>query len=54
MPSALALRIFLLWLANRWVDAWEQRWAWVFPAWFLFFKLEVVKPPPGAPAEGSR
>ena len=34
-------------LAN-WRPAWyEQRWAWMFPAWFLYFELEVVK---GAPA----
>ena len=31
-------------VANRYVAAWEERWAWVFPAWFLFFQLRVVKP----------
>jgi SAM-dependent methyltransferase len=30
-------------LANRYPAAWERRWAWVFPAWFLYFELEVVK-----------
>lgn len=30
-------------LANRWPDAYEQRWAWIFPAWFLYFELEVDK-----------
>lgn len=30
-------------LANRWPAAYERRWAWVFPAWFLYFELEVVK-----------
>jgi SAM-dependent methyltransferase len=30
-------------LANRLPEAWEERWAWIFPAWFLFFRLEVVK-----------
>ena len=32
-------------LANRWPGAYEQRWAWMFPAWFLHFELEVVKQP---------
>ena len=31
-------------LANRWPRQYEQRWAWMFPAWFLYFELEVVKP----------
>jgi SAM-dependent methyltransferase len=30
-------------IANSLPQAYEQRWTWVFPAWFLFFKLEVVK-----------
>ncbi len=30
-------------LANRFPEAYEQRWAWMFPAWFLYFELEVVK-----------
>jgi SAM-dependent methyltransferase len=30
-------------IANRLPEAYEQRWAWIFPAWFLFFQLEVVK-----------
>lgn len=30
-------------MANRWPTAYEQRWAWIFPAWFLSFDLEVVK-----------
>lgn len=33
-------------LANRWPAAYERRWAWVFPAWFLYFELEVVKGSP--------
>lgn len=34
----------LVWrLANRWPSAYEGRWAWMFPAWFLYFELEVVK-----------
>lgn len=29
----------------RWQPArYEHRWAWIFPAWFLSFQLEVVKP----------
>jgi SAM-dependent methyltransferase len=30
-------------VANRWPDAYEHRWAWMFPAWFLYFELEVRK-----------
>jgi SAM-dependent methyltransferase len=30
-------------LANRMPKAYEERWAWVFPAYFLFFRLEIVK-----------
>jgi len=31
-------------LANRFPRVYEMRWAWIFPAWFLFFDLEVIKP----------
>lgn len=31
-------------LANRFVVPYEERWAWVFPAWFLYFELEALKP----------
>ena len=30
-------------LANRWPHEYERRWAWMFPAWFLYFQLEVRK-----------
>jgi SAM-dependent methyltransferase len=30
-------------LANRFTVAYEQRWCWLFPAWFLAVELEVVK-----------
>ncbi|HKV55172.1 MAG TPA: methyltransferase domain-containing protein [Candidatus Binataceae bacterium] len=30
-------------LANRFPEGYERRWAWIFPAWFLYFELEVVK-----------
>jgi len=34
----------LIWrLANRYPEAYERRWAWMFPAWYLHFELEVVK-----------
>jgi SAM-dependent methyltransferase len=34
----------LVWrLANRFPTAYERRWAWIFPAWFLHVELEVVK-----------
>ena len=29
--------------ANRYPEAYERRWAWMFPAWFLYFELEVIK-----------
>ncbi len=29
--------------ASRYPSAYEQRWAWIFPAWFLSFELAVVK-----------
>jgi hypothetical protein len=31
-------------LARRWPAEYERRWAWVFPAWFLSFELQTVKP----------
>lgn len=31
-------------LANRFPEAYERRWGWMFPAWFLYFELRVVKP----------
>lgn len=30
-------------LAARWPDAYEHRWAWLFPAWFLSVELRVRK-----------
>lgn len=34
----------LVWrLANRYAARYERRWAWAFPAWFVYFELEVVK-----------
>ena len=30
-------------LANRWPERYERRWAWMFPAWFVSYELEVVK-----------
>ena len=30
-------------LANRYPRAYERRWAWIFPAWFISFELRVVK-----------
>ena len=35
----------LVWrLANRYPAAYESRWAWIFPAWYLHFELQVLKP----------
>jgi predicted SAM-dependent methyltransferase len=34
----------LVWrLANRYPLAYERRWAWMFPAWYLYFELEARK-----------
>lgn len=34
----------LVWrLANRYPERYEQRWAWMFPAWYLYFELQVQK-----------
>jgi predicted SAM-dependent methyltransferase len=30
--------------AERFPDRYEERFAWMFPAWFMFVELEVVKP----------
>jgi predicted SAM-dependent methyltransferase len=30
-------------LANRYPAAYEQRWVWMFPAWYLYFELQVQK-----------
>jgi SAM-dependent methyltransferase len=30
-------------LASRFPVVWEQRWAWIFPAWFLAVRLQVLK-----------
>jgi SAM-dependent methyltransferase len=35
----------LVWrFTRRFPEAYERRWAWTFPAWFLSFELAVVKP----------
>jgi hypothetical protein len=33
-------------LANRWPARYERRWAWLFPAWFIYVELEIVKSEP--------
>lgn len=30
-------------IANCWPQFYENRWAWIFPAWFIYFELVVVK-----------
>lgn len=30
-------------LANKFPQSYEQRWAWIFPAWYLYFELEAIK-----------
>ena len=32
-------------LAARWPTKYEDRWAWIFPAWFIYFELKVLKSP---------
>jgi hypothetical protein len=31
--------------ARRWPAEYERRWAWMFPAWFISFELQVIKLP---------
>jgi SAM-dependent methyltransferase len=31
-------------LANRFPERYERRWAWIFPAWFVVYELEVRQP----------
>jgi hypothetical protein len=38
LPNRLIHRI-----ANRYPEAYERRWAWVFPAWFSYVELDVLK-----------
>lgn len=33
----------IAYLANRYPQRYERRWAWMFPAWYLRFELEVLK-----------
>jgi SAM-dependent methyltransferase len=42
VPSLL--NKFVWRFANRFPQYYERRWAWIFPAWFLRFELEVLKP----------
>jgi SAM-dependent methyltransferase len=37
-------------LANHFVAEYERRWAWIFPAWFIYCELAVVKGQEGTPA----
>ena len=37
------LRPILRRLARRWPDAYEHKLAWILPAWFLIFELEILK-----------
>jgi hypothetical protein len=30
-------------VANCYPASYEQRWAWIFPAWFVYFELEAIK-----------
>ena len=36
-------KLMLSKIANRFPCSYEQKWAWIFPAWFLYFELEAVK-----------
>jgi SAM-dependent methyltransferase len=29
--------------ANKFPKTYEDRWAWIFPAWYLYFELEAIK-----------
>lgn len=30
-------------VANKFPKTYEQRWAWIFPAWYLYLELEAIK-----------
>jgi hypothetical protein len=35
----------LVWrVANRWPEQYEDRWCWIFPAWFIYYELRAIKP----------
>jgi SAM-dependent methyltransferase len=34
----------LVWrAANRWPEQYEDRWCWMFPAWFIYYELRAIK-----------
>jgi predicted SAM-dependent methyltransferase len=34
----------LVWrAANRWPEQYEDRWCWIFPAWFIYYELRAIK-----------
>jgi SAM-dependent methyltransferase len=35
--------LHISWLANRWPRFYEEHLAWIFPAWYMSFELEIVK-----------
>ncbi|WP_448562176.1 class I SAM-dependent methyltransferase [Trichothermofontia sp.] len=37
------LRSIISRLANRFPKCYEERWAWIFPAWYLYFELKPIK-----------
>ncbi len=41
LPSILNKAVWRL--ANRSPQKYERRWAWIFPAWYLYFELEAIK-----------
>jgi SAM-dependent methyltransferase len=41
-------------VANRFPREYERRWAWMFPAWFLYFELEVMPDRPAASGPNPR
>ena len=30
-------------MANRWPNRYEERWAWIFPAWYTYYEMKVNK-----------
>jgi len=45
LPSLLNKVVWRL--ASRFPSQYERRWAWMFPAWYLYFELIVIKPEHG-------
>jgi hypothetical protein len=42
-PHSIDVNKIIHRLAKRWPARYERGWAWIFPAWFMWYELEVIK-----------